>query len=83
MDTIRRKECGVRWRRHSCLRGFYNGRQECLPHLSFTRHCEERSDEATQQIITGLRLGCFVLLRSPRNDAEAVGADLRVRPKER
>ena len=32
------------------------------------RHCEERSDEATQQVITGLRLGCFILLRSPRND---------------
>jgi len=33
-----------------------------------SRHCEERSDEATQQVIAGLRLGCFVLLRSPRND---------------
>ena len=36
--------------------------------ISFARHCEERSDEATQSVIVGLRLGCFVLLRSPRND---------------
>jgi len=25
-----------------------------------SRHCEERSDEATQRVVAGLRLGCVV-----------------------
>ena len=66
---------------HGVLAMLTKARRDAVRYHFQPRHCEERSDEATQQAVAGLRLGCFVLLRTPRNDGAkkvALGVKLPV-----